>query len=69
MQHPHSNQWKDKQREEEGILIPLKNRNSMDFPGGPVVKTLPFRARGSDSISGWKTKIPHAVGCSQKVKK
>ena len=69
LQHPHSNQWKDKQREEERIPITLKNRNSADFPGGPVVKTLPFSARGSGSIPGWKTKILRAVGRSQKVKK
>ena len=31
-----------------------------DFPGHPVVKTLCFHCRGSDSILGWGTKIPHA---------
>ena len=39
----------------------------MDFPGGPVVKTLPARARGVGSISGG-TKIPHATQCGQKLK-
>ena len=31
-----------------------------DFPGGPMVKTLPFRARGAGLIPGWGTKIPDA---------
>ena len=31
-----------------------------NFPGGPVVKTLPSNAGSSDSISGWEAKIPHA---------
>ena len=31
-----------------------------DFPGGPVVKTLPSNARGVGSIPGWEAKIPHA---------
>ena len=30
-----------------------------DFPGCPVVKTLCFHCRGSGSIIGWGTKIPH----------
>ena len=33
-----------------------------DFPGGPVVKTLPSHAWGRGSISGKGTKIPHATG-------
>ena len=33
-----------------------------DFPGGPVVKTLPFNARDEGSIPGQGTKIPHATG-------
>ena len=36
-----------------------------DFPGGPVVKNLPFNARDVELIPGPGTKIPHAVGCSQ----
>ena len=40
-----------------------------DFPGGPVVKTLPSNAGGMGPIPGWGTKIPHAVGCGQKLKK
>ena len=31
-----------------------------DFPGGPVVGTLPFNAGGTGSISGRGAKIPHA---------
>ena len=30
-----------------------------DFPGGPVVKTLPFSADGMASILDQATKIPH----------
>ena len=30
-----------------------------DFPGGPVLKTLPFNS-GVGSIPGGETKIPHA---------
>ena len=33
-----------------------------DFPGGPVVKTLPSKAGGAGSILGQGTKIPHALG-------
>lgn len=31
------------------------------FPGGPVVKTLCFHCRGTGSIPGQGTKIPHTV--------
>ena len=31
-----------------------------DFPGGPVVKTLPSNAGGQGSIPGLGAKIPHA---------
>ena len=30
-----------------------------DFPGGPVLKTLPSNAQGLGSIPGWGAKIPH----------
>ena len=36
--------------------------NLRDFPGGPVVKTLPSSASGEGSIPGWGVKIPHAFG-------
>ena len=32
-----------------------------NFPGGPVVKTLPSNAEGAGPIPGQGTKIPHAV--------
>ena len=40
-----------------------------DFPGGPVVKTLPSTAGGAGSIPGWGTKIPHATQSGQKKEK
>ena len=39
-----------------------------DFPDSPVVKTLPSNAGDTGSISGQRTKILHAAGCSQKFK-
>ena len=33
-----------------------------DFPGGSVVKKLPFNAGDMTSIPGWGTKFPHASG-------
>ena len=33
-----------------------------DFPGGPVVKTLPSNAGGAGSIPGQGAEIPHASG-------
>ena len=36
--------------------------NSRDFPGGPVVKSLPSDVKDAVSNPGWETKIPHAVG-------
>ena len=40
----------------------------MDFPGDPVVKTLPSNAGDTGSITGQGTKVPHAARCSQKGK-
>ena len=34
--------------------------SSGDFPGGPVVKTLPSNAGGAGSIPGWGAGVPHA---------
>ena len=34
----------------------------MDFPGGPVVKNLPYNAGDPGSIPGQGTKSPRAVG-------
>ena len=39
-----------------------------DFPGSPVVKTLCFQCRGTGSIPGLGTKIPHAMLSGQKKK-
>ena len=39
-----------------------KNKQSRDFPGGPVVESLPSSAVDVGSIPGWRTKIPHASG-------
>ena len=36
-----------------------------DFPGGPVVKTLPSNAEGTGSIPGWEAKILHASARKQ----
>ena len=33
-----------------------------DFPGGPVVKKSPSKAKDVGSIPGRGTKIPHALG-------
>ena len=33
-----------------------------DFPGGPVVKTWPFKVGGLGLIPGWGGKIPHGSG-------
>ena len=32
-----------------------------EFPGGPVVKSLPCNARGMGSILVWETKIPSSA--------
>ena len=40
---------------------PVKNLQG-NFPGGPVVKNLPYNAGDTSSIPGQGTKIPHATG-------
>ena len=30
-----------------------------NFPGGPVVETLPSNAGGEGSVPGWGARIPH----------
>ena len=40
----------------------IKKLGSWDFPGGPVVKTLPYNAGHVGSIPGHRTKISHAAG-------
>ena len=32
-----------------------------EFPGGPVVKALHSECRGTSSVPGWRTKIPHVA--------
>ena len=32
-----------------------------DFPGGPMVKTLPFYCGGTGSKTGWGTKMLHTA--------
>lgn len=32
-----------------------------DFPGSPVVTTLPSNAWGTGSVPGWEMEIPHAM--------
>ena len=44
----------------EPIKSEIKNILS-DFPGGPVVKTLPSKVKGESSIPGWGAKILHAL--------
>ena len=36
-----------------------------DFPGGPVVKTLPSNAGDMGLIPGWGARIPHTARCCQ----
>ena len=43
------------------IKFPWDNQGQ-DFPGGPVIKTLPSNAGGLGSIPSWGDKIPHASG-------
>ena len=42
------------------IVFLLSIKKHCDFPGRPVVKTLPSNAGGAGSIPGWGVKIPHA---------
>ena len=37
------------------------SKQCWDFPGSPVVKTLPSSARGAGSIPAWGAKFPHAL--------
>ena len=36
-----------------------------DFPGSPVVKTPYSQCRGTGSMPGWETKIPHTAQCGK----
>ena len=41
------------------IFLAAVNNYQRDFPGGPVVTTLPSSARDAGLIPGWGAKIPH----------
>ena len=43
------------------IISFLKGILSRDFPGGPVVKTLPYKTGGVGLIHGQGAKTPHAT--------
>ena len=43
-----------------------RNPQNWDLPGCPVVKILPSRCRGTGSIPGGGTKIPHATAKKRK---
>ena len=52
----------------EPIIIIFKDLKILDFPGGPVVKTLRFHCRGH-GFDPWSGKIPsRAARCDQKKK-
>ena len=40
----------------------IKKKQSWDFPGNPVVKSLPSNAGDTGSIPDQGTKIPHVAG-------
>ena len=46
-------------------VMRLKISRGRDFPGSPVVKTLPSNAGDVGSIPGWGDKIPHASGAKK----
>ena len=46
-------------------VMRLKISRGRDFPGSPVVKTLPSNAGDVGSIPAWGDKIPHASGAKK----
>ena len=50
------NMWVMKITEEENVA---REEMRKDFPGSPVVKNLPFNAKGAGLIPGQGTNIPH----------
>ena len=50
-------------------LKQLSSSSSRDFPGSPVVKTLPFSLEDVDSISGWEPRshMPHSQKANHKT--
>ena len=67
MSHPLAPQVISKQHEGRARAYPgyvgvfAKPKTNRDFPGGPVVKTLPSNARSTGSIPGQGTRIPYAL--------
>ena len=51
------------------IFLVEYSKKLQEFPGVLVVRTLSSNVGGMGSIPGLGTKIPHTVGCYQKVKK
>ena len=51
------------------LQVNSKNSLAWDFPGGSVVKTLPFNAGDTGSISGQEAKILCAVQVKTKQNK
>ena len=47
----------------------IGNKRGQDFPGGGMVRTLPFNAGGAGLIPDWRSKIPHASQQKTKNKK
>ena len=43
------------------VVLYILIKNSKDFSGGPVVKTLPSNPGGAGLISGWGAKITHTL--------
>ena len=48
-----------KKKDKRSALVSKKDYHG-DFPGGPVVKTLPSSAEGAGLTPHWGDKIPHA---------
>lgn len=51
------------------IFLLEYSKKLQEFPGALVVRTLSSNVGGMGSIPGLGTKIPHTVGCYQKLKK
>ena len=53
--------WKRSERQQQLSISQLKKLGLRAFPGAPVVKNLLCNAGDAGLISGWGTKIPHAM--------
>ena len=58
--HPHGKEMKKKKKKRD---LYSHNLNIIyeDFPGGPVVKTLPSNAGSASSVPGWAAKILYGL--------